>query len=292
MDRSSTILGCLQSLDAPAPVSALQRALKEAGESLTLANTRDSIAELVSRSKVWEHTPNSARGKARFWLESPKKFTLTLIQNEMESRGRPMTITGLKNRVAKPYRKYVDEVLGEQIGAGELFEFRKGSAPYISKNHPGPRELLTAAQLKTLGACVQRLRQAGSRKLTLDGLLNYLENGSTPPPSAPAATEPEPTEAIPDLEELRAWFQADLPSLGGLRTMPFSKTWLRYSEWSAERNQTPSLDAFHGLLRGLAKKSIVALTPHDEPARLPEADQQLLMNNSDGSRLYYFTIFS
>lgn len=289
MDKTPSIIGCLQSLDAPAPVSSLQRALKQGGSSISVGKTGDAVAKLVRSGQIWEHPPASAKAKTRFWLEPPKEFTLTLIENELDARGRPPTITGLKNRVPKPYRKYVDEVLGEKISAGEFFEFRKGSSRYISKNPPGPRELLSATQLKTLGACVQRLRQSGRNSLTLDGLLKYLGNGSSPVPAAAETTE---KPAAPGLGDLREWFEADLPSLGGLRTMPFSKTWRRYRDWCAARNQSPSLEAFHGLLRSLARQSAVALTPHDEPARLPSEDQQLLMENPDGSRLYYYTILS
>ena len=287
MSISLNVLDCLNGLERPASASVLQRALKDSGSTIPLPKVQATLDELTASKKAWIHPPLSRNAQPRYWNTSPADYTLTLLQEALAGQEKPVTISQTKERVPKCYRSFVDEALGSEIRAGRLYEFRKGPTRYVSPDSPGPRELLTAAQLKTLKACVDRLRIAGRRRLSLDGLLTYLDNGEPSAPAPATPVEERPTEAL-----LREWHDKDLPSLGGLRTMPFAKTWPRYAEWSRARNQRPKLEHFHTLLRELASKSIVALTPHDEPGRLSPEDQALLLHNADGAKLYYYTILS
>ncbi|MEM7012757.1 MAG: hypothetical protein AAF585_14880 [Verrucomicrobiota bacterium] len=212
-----------------------------------------------------------------------------MIQEKIGAASGAITIPGLKSKISKGYRPFVDDALGQAIQSGDLHEFRRGNSRYVCDQAPGARELMTPAQMRSLQAAVKTLQQAGQKQLTVDAVLAFMDGGEVPAPSqngggggGVALTE--------DL--LREWYLADLPSRGGLRTMPFAKTWSRLSEWSQSQGQSPNLSAFHQLLSELARASIVALTPHDEPARLPVEDQELLLENPDGAKLYYYTILN
>lgn len=280
--ETETLLGCLQPSAAPIAADAICRAAKRRG--LTLSE--EDVCQLAKSQTIWEHPPRTAKGKTRYWHKSPVEFALTLIQEKLNADSGAITIPSLKARIAKGYRAFVDDALGHAIQEGDLYEFRRGKSRYVCDREPGARELMTPAQLRSLKGAVTTLQQAGRKQLTVDAVLAFMDGGEIPAPSqnggGAALTE--------DL--LREWYQADLPSRGGLRTMPFAKTWSRLREWSQSQGHAPNLTEFHGLLSSLARHSVVALTPHDEPARLPVEDQELLLENPDGAKLYYYTILN
>ena len=147
---------------------------------------------------------------------------------------------------------------------------------------------MTPAQKRSLEATVKTLQQAGRKQLTVDAVLAFMDGGDVP-----AAVSQNGGQSAAVTEELlREWYLADLPSRGGLRTMPFAKTWSRLNQWSKSQGSAPNLSEFHELLSNLARQSVVALTPHDEPARLSVEDQELLLENPDGAKLYYYTILN
>lgn len=289
MNHLDTVLACLKTLDAPASISAAKSALAARGTSLSKPEILEAIGKLVGRGQIWEHPPASSKGSARYWVVPPADFAGNLVLKKVETlgRGRPVPMASLKAKAPKPYSGYADEARGALIEAGKLFEFRVQGTSYVATREPSVRDFLTPAQLKTLNQCVDRLRDAGRAELTFEALLAFLD-GSEPTPEP----ESRPKFAEPTEQLLGEWFRQDLPSLGGLRTMPFTKTWRRYVEWSQSQNLEPHLEAFHDLLSDMASRSLLALTPHDEPGRLPAEEQLLLLLTPDGSRLYYYTILS
>jgi hypothetical protein len=180
--------------------------------------------------------------------------------------------------VPKTYGDLVDEAIGGLISNGKLFE-KPGttkSKKYTTRR-PRPTSVLTARQRQSLETIVKGISAHRSHPLTLSELLEFLDGPVSRPPAG--------TLTLDRLEEL---YRVDLPSRGGLTSMPIPVTWRHYAAAVQAEGNTPNRAEFERVLLQGRGQGRIEMTTHEWPATLSAEEAAAAISQADGRVLYYW----
>ncbi|MEW5983004.1 MAG: hypothetical protein AB1806_11635, partial [Acidobacteriota bacterium] len=252
--------------DRPLTVAAALKAVKQVHPRAKRSAVETALDELTASGDIHRHPPARTGGAPLFHRHPARDYAASRVRQAISGDAR-LTPTALRRAVGKAYQPFFDEVLAELVAAG----------------HVRPTRFLTARQVSQLTSITGTMNTLRSTPLALASVLALFDGA--PATVAPAVLDQSLSEA-----QLVQWYAEDLPSLGGLRSVPIPWTWRHYEAWSAARSCRPSLDLFHRHLLAMASRAAVGLTPHDHEGRLPDDEKHVLPLTPAGYRAYYWTI--
>lgn len=268
------------------PLRTLGTKLRKSGVAVKDDALPTVLGELVESGRAFEHPVGRSTKNAspRYWHRSAEDYVAGALAAALP-RQREWTPSQLRRLVPKAYHDLLDERVGRLLEAGELFEApSRGKTRKLSTSRTRPSEALTAAQLKSLRGVLARVNELRRPALRFEALLEFLDASGEPSTDRLRGSDAEPTEEL-----LLRFYAEDLPRREGLRSMPIPWTWRRYEAHCERRGAAPDLGAFQAMLRALEASRRVALTVHDAPASIPEAERRILETRGRGRVMYYWT---
>jgi hypothetical protein len=253
---------------------------KRAGHTVSSTEVEQGFERWVANGRLFRHPAASRAAKPvhAYGLESPAAFVRQRLQLALDGNTQ-LTLVKLRACAPKEYRALVDDAIAVLVRAGQLFA-KPGAKAKAYTTTPSPASsLLTAAQRKSLEVLLNKVNTLRPQRLGLDELLAFLDG------SAPSATPATPAPTLALLEEL---YQLDLPTRGGLSSMPIPFTWRRYTQQLATRGAGPDRAAFEQLLLDSAASGRVELIAHEWPATLAPDDLAAAIRQPSGRVLYYW----
>ncbi len=274
-DVRSAVREAVESSTLPLTVAAAVKAVKATLPKVKKPAVEAALAELADRGTLHRHPPAKAGGAPLFHRLPAEEYAAERLREALAGEDRLTTRT-LRKAIGKAYDPFFDEAIAALVAGG----------------HVQPTRFLTARQLTQLTSIIETMNTLRAVPLSLASALALLD-GSPSRPETPAAPS---SPAAPVLDEslseaqLIEWHAADLPALGGLRSVPIPWTWKRYETWCTAQARRPDLERFHRHLLAMAARAAVGLTPHDHEGRLPEAETRVLPMTQAGYRAYYWTV--
>lgn len=260
--------------------------VKADGHTTTTSEVSATLERIVSAGRAFRH-PSGSRSAApahAYGRQPPDAFVTERLQEAVRT-GTEFSLTDLRRPVTKAYAGLVDEAIGDLLREGKLFEKPGGgkTKKYTTKPLP-PTSVLTAAQRSSLDTTLTKVNAFRAHPLRLIDLLNFLDG-----PSVDATTGSErSSERALTLELLKELYRLDLPSRGGLTSMPIPMTWRRYAKAVEAEGGAPDRAGFERVLLDSAAAGRIEVTPHEWPATLPAEDVAASIRRPDGRVLYYW----
>lgn len=275
-DVRSAVQQAVESSARPLTVAAAVKAVKATLPKVKKPAVEAALVELSDAGVLHRHPPTKAGGAPLFHRLPAEEYAAERLREALAGEDR-LTARALRKAIGKAYDGFFDEAIAALVAAG----------------HVHPTRFLTARQLTQLTSIIDTMNTMRAVPLSLASVLSLLDGAlgvSTAAPATPTAPpDPGPDESLSEAQ-LMEWYTADLPALGGLRSVPIAWTWKRYETWCTAQARRPNLERFHRHLLAMAARSAVGLTPHDHEGRLPEADTRVLPRTQAGYRAYYWTV--
>lgn len=267
------------------PSTAL-RLVKADGHTTTTSEVSATLERIVSEGRAFRHPSGSrSAGSARaYGRQSAHAFVMERLQEAVRT-GTEFSLTDLRRAVTKAYAGLIDEAIGDLLREGKLFEKPGGgkTKKFTTKPLP-PTSVLTAAQRRSLDTILTKVNTFRTRPLSVTDLLNFLDGAGMDATTAIARAS---TRAL-TLDSLTELYRLDLPSRGGLTSMPIPMTWRRYAKAVEAEGGTPDRAGFERVLLDSAAAGLIEVTPHEWPATLPAEDLAVSIRAPDGRILYYW----
>ena len=251
-DDMNKILALLEKSDAPYAVSTISQKEFKSKSRANLQRVEAALDTLMKSNKVKQFPPQRKNQPPRYLNIDRSVRATEQILAFVGKANRP-TLAGAKHAVTRYNRVSFDKAYGILINEKKIFRLNKGRSVLLFHEPPPPREFLTGRQRTALKEIVARLTPQFGKNLTLDALLDFIDDTAT--------KMEKPVGQITD-EMLKKWYEEDLPELMGDTAMPIPYTWKRYEEWCEESGHRANLKTFHEKLIGLAEKGDIELIPH------------------------------
>lgn len=287
-DVRSAVQQAVEASARPLTVAATLKAVKVTLPKAKKPAVEAALAELADAGTLHRHPPAKAGGAPLFHHLPAAEFAAERLREALAGEDR-LTTRALRKAVGKAYEPFFDEAIASLVAAGRV----------------QPTRFLTARHLTQLTSIIETMNTLRATPLSLTAVLALLDGApgmsaaqtAPPAPAAPAVAPAAPSAPeAPGLDDslnesqLIEWYTADLPALGGLRSVPIPWTWKRYEAWCAAQARHPNLERFHRHLLAMASRSVVGLTPHDHEGRLPESEKRVLPMTQSGYHAYYWTV--
>jgi hypothetical protein len=252
---------------------------KSAGHTVRDTEVAAAYEQWVDAGRLFRH-PSAARAakfKHAYWPDSPTTFVRQRLQRALGTHTQ-ITLSKLQASSPREYRRVVDATIASLLQEGALFE-KPGSAKsktYTTQPLP-PTALLTAAQRKSLQGLLDKINGLRHPPIAMIELLQFLDGAARPS-----------VATLPTLAQLEELYRLDLPTRGGLSSMPIPMTWRRYAQLHAGQGAGANRAAFEQLLLDGAAAGRVELIAHEWPATLAADDLTAAIRQSSGRVLYYW----
>ena len=262
-------------VDTAVTQTGVAKLIKASGHVVDAAELVAALEQLVTTGRAFHH-PSSSRTTNAYGREPAQQLVARCLQQKLQAGG-TFTLAQLRAAAPREYKELIAEGIDTLLQSGKLFEKPGGGKTKAYTTTPLPATaVLTPAQRKALQTILTKLNAARRRPLELAELLEFLDG----PAVSTAVAQPALT-----LEQLKEFYQLDLPARGGLSSMPIPMTWRRYFSASAG---DPDRDAFEHLLLESAAHGRIELTAHEWPATLAAEDLEAALRRPDGRVLYYW----
>lgn len=87
---------------------------------------------------------------------------------------------------------------------------------------------------------------------------------------------------------LRRWYEQDIPSRGGLRSLNLPATWKRYETLGREKGTTATPEGFRELFTDLLKNDLVEMSPHSMTSEMSAIEKEISPTTRFGEPLHYW----
>lgn len=238
----------------------------------------EQILESLQQSgQLHKYPPRQEGGVVRFSSVPPVEWVRGRILGKVKDGGGRVTQNQVRDHLHKWERSLYDDAVGGLIRDGKLHYLTVRHKRLVSFS-PTPFDYLLERQVTALKEILERINRRRAKPLSLGELKSFLDGSSTAAGESGELTE----------EMLRAWYDEDVPRLGGVTSVPIPWTWEHYESWCKEHDFRADVNRFHGLLRSLFQAGKIELIPHSRTHETPLREAELALSGQGGELLYYW----
>lgn len=269
----SQLLNVLRAQRLPLTAAQLVKQLPQPAKSKAIATALDDLA----RSG---HVLAFTQGKGTaFTVRPPLDLSADALVEIIAAQANAVLPAKLKTALPKALRPWFEEALTRLIVQGRAYWLPIGKQRLVQSKRVQPSDLLSTKQRTALSSLLSELNRHRRTPRTLDQLLAWLDEDSTPSASIQA---PAPT-----LTQLIEWYALDRATTSA-SMMEIPRTWKRYQAWSSQLRQTASTELFRDALQQIYDEDQIALEPCERPQDLDCEQRALLVPLSLGPAGFYW----
>ena len=238
-DREDRILKLIRGSDSPISIKRLSEHVPSLSGQKESGRLQSTLLSLKTSGQIFEYPPERAGHGARFGSLPPMDWLNNKIVTTVKQAGGRVTLRQLRESLRKWETPYFDEALGKLVKGGSLF-YLTVRFKYVLSSPPDASDYLLPRQVTALREILDRINRHRKNALTIEELKTFL-NG---PNLAEVLRVEESGQPSEDL--LREWYHEDLPSRGGLSSIPIPWTWSHYESWCLSSKVKPNFVSVSG----------------------------------------------
>lgn len=277
MNLDDLLLETVSGAELPMKAAELTKSAKaRAGRAATPKAVAAALETLCAAGRL--HRIHAGKTML-FTTQSIESATASILHRLIVAAKQPPQAAKLRTKLPTSLQTHFEAALAGLVAQGSAFVL-PGAKRLVYAQRPKPSALLDKARQRALQKIFDALNAARDVPVTVAAFASWLD-GEVGETEASATGKAEPGLIVPDVGDLREWYEQDRRRSSTLM-VPIPRTFEKYRLWAEERGGIADSQALRNLMAGLYNTGRILLEPCERPQDLPEHERAMLVPMSLG----------